>query len=89
MSIAKFNSCVVVEENPMVKRREALYRLVNENMFNKNSETTIIAALTKIAFIDYLLGVDVMDNTRLNKMIINLNNNRGTNYELTDFYIRF
>jgi len=89
MSIAKFNSCVVVEENPMVKRREALYRLVNENMYNQNSETTIIAALTKIAFIDYLLGVDVMDNTRLNKMIITINNNRGTNYELTDFYIRF
>jgi len=89
MNISKFNSCVVIEENPMVKRRESLYRLVNENMYNQNSETTIIAALTKIAFIDYLLGVDVMDNTRLNTMITNLNNNRSTNLQLTDFYIRF
>lgn len=89
MNISKFNSCVVIEETPMVKRRESLYRLVNENMENHNLETTVIAALTKIAFIDYLLGVDVMDNTRLNKMIITINNTRGTKYELTDFYIRF
>lgn len=49
----------------------------------------MIAALSKIAFIDYMLGLDVMENHRLNSMINVVNSNRGPNHQLTDFYIRF
>ncbi|WP_407728523.1 hypothetical protein ACJMCD_28165 (plasmid) [Priestia megaterium] len=52
-------------------------------------ETLMIATLSKIAFIDYLLGLDVMENKRLESMINVVNSNRNTNHQLTDFYIRF
>ena len=52
-------------------------------------ETLMITTLSKIAFIDYLLGLDVMENKRLESMINVVNSNRNTNHQLTDFYIRF
>ncbi|MED4287479.1 hypothetical protein [Priestia megaterium] len=73
----------------MIHRREELYKLVNEIMDQHDLETLMNATLTKIAFIDYLMGVDVMENKRLNSMIDVVNSNRKPNYQLTDFYIRF
>lgn len=89
MSIIKLNKCVAVEEKTMIHRREELYKLVNEIMDQHDLETLMNATLTKIAFIDYLMGVDVMENKRLNSMIDVVNSNRKPNYQLTDFYIRF
>ncbi len=40
----------------------------------------MIATLSKIAFIDYMLGLDVMENKRLASMINAVNNNRNTNH---------
>lgn len=89
MSIHKIDRSVIVEEKAMRHRKNELYKLVNEIMDQKDLETLMIATLTKIAFIDYMLGLDVMENNRLNSMIDVVNSNRGTNHELHDFYIRF
>jgi hypothetical protein len=62
---------------------------VGEIMDQHDLETLMIAALSKIAFIDYMLGLDVMENHRLNSMINIVNSNHGPNHQLTDFYIRF
>ncbi|MBU8855424.1 hypothetical protein BGM24_25995 [Bacillus sp. FJAT-26377] len=89
MSISRFEKSVVLEEKVMVHRREELYKLVNEIMDQQDLETLMIATLSKIAFIDYLLGIDVKENKRLNSMINVVNSNRNTDHQLTDFYIRF
>ncbi|MGN7485315.1 hypothetical protein ACTHPB_27735 [Priestia megaterium] len=89
MSIHKIDRSVVIEEKAMRHRKDELYKLVNEIMDAPDLETLMIATLTKIAFIDYQLGLDVMENHRLNSMIDVVNRNRGTNHELHDFYIRF
>lgn len=49
----------------------------------------IFATLHNIAFCDYLLGKEVKDNKRLNSLLDVVNQRRKTNYELTDFHIRF
>ncbi|WP_407728469.1 hypothetical protein ACJMCD_28505 (plasmid) [Priestia megaterium] len=89
MSIFKIDTSVVVDEKAMRHRKDELYKLANEIMDQHDLETLMIATLSKIAFIDYLLGLDVMENKRLESMIIVVNSNRGTNHHLTDFYIRF
>ncbi|MDD9791678.1 hypothetical protein [Priestia megaterium] len=89
MSFFKIDRSVVVDEKAMRHRKDELYKLVNEIMDQRDLETLMIATLSKIAFIDYLLGLDVMGNKRLGSMINVVNSNRNTNYQLTDFYIRF
>ena len=89
MSIFKIDRSVVVDEKAMRHRKDELYKLVNEIMDQRDLETLMIATLSKIAFIDYLLDLDVMENKRLESMINVVNSNRGTNHQLTDFYIRF
>ncbi|MDF2053163.1 hypothetical protein [Priestia megaterium] len=89
MSIFKIDRSVVVDEKAMRHRKDELYKLVNELMDQRDLETLMIATLSKIAFIDYLLGLDVMENKRLESMINVVNSNRNTNHQLTDFYIRF
>lgn len=89
LSVFKIDRSVVVDEKAMRHRKDELYKLVNEIMDQHDLETLMVATLSKIAFIDYLLGLDVMENNRLNSMIDVVNRNRGTNHQLTDFYIRF
>jgi hypothetical protein len=90
MSVFKIDRSVVVDEKAMRHRKDELYKLVNEIMDQHDLETLMIATLSKIAFIEvYLLGLDVMENKRLNSMINVVNSNRNTNHQLTDFYIRF
>lgn len=89
MSIFKIDRSVVVDEKAMRHRKDELYKLVNEIMDQHDLETLMIATLSKIAFIDYMLGLDVMENKRLESMINVVNSSRGTNHQLTDFYIRF
>jgi len=89
MSIFKIDRSVVVDEKSMRFRKDELYKLVNEIMDQYDLETLMITTLSKIAFIDYLLGLDVMENKRLESMINVVNSNRNTNHQLTDFYIRF
>ena len=89
MSVFKIDRSVVIEEKAMRHRKEELYKLVGEIMDQRDLETLMINTLSKIAFIDYLLGTDVMENNRLISMINVANSNRGTNHQLTDFYIRF
>ncbi|WP_377570809.1 hypothetical protein [Priestia sp. YIM B13490] len=89
MSVFKIDRSVVVDEKAMRHRKGELYKLVNEIMDQHDLETLMIATLSKIAFIDYLLGLDVMENKRLESMINVVNSNRNTNHQLTDFYIRF
>jgi len=89
MSVHKVDRSVLIEEKAMRHRKDELYKLVGEIMDQHDLETLMIAALSKIAFIDYMLGLDVMENHRLNSMINVVNSNRGPNHQLTDFYIRF
>lgn len=89
MSVFKIDRSVVVDEKAMRHRKDELYKLVNEIMDQHDLETLMISTLSKIAFIDYLLGLDVMENKRLESMINVVNSNRNTNHQLTDFYIRF
>jgi len=89
MSIFKIDRSVVVDEKSMRFRKDELYKLVNEIMDQHDLETLMITTLSKIAFIDYLLGLDVMENKRLESMINVVNSNRNTNHQLTDFYICF
>jgi len=89
MSVFKIDRSVVIEEKAMRHRKNELYKLANEIMDQKDLETLMIATLSKIAFIDYMLGLDVMENKRLESMINVVNSNRNTNHELHDFYIRF
>ncbi|MED4156375.1 hypothetical protein [Priestia aryabhattai] len=89
MSILKIDRSVVVDEKAMRHRKDELYKLANEIMDQRDLETLMIATLSKIAFIDYLLGLDVMENKRLESMINVVNSNHNTNHQLTDFYIRF
>ena len=89
MSVFKIDRSVVVDEKAMRHRKDELYKLVNEIMDQHDLETLMIATLSKIAFIDYLLDLDVMENKRLESMINVVNSNHGTNHQLTDFYIRF
>lgn len=89
VSIFKIDRSVVVDEKAIRHRKDELYKLVNEIMDQHDLETLMIATLSKIAFIDYMLGLDVMENKRLESMINMVNSNRNTNHQLTDFYIRF
>jgi hypothetical protein len=89
MSIFKIDRSVVIDEKAMRHRKDELYKLVNEIMDQHDLETLMIATLSKIAFIDYMLGLDVMENKRLESMINVINMNRKTNHQLKDFYIRF
>lgn len=89
MSVFKIDRSVVIEEKAMRHRKDELYKLVNEIMDQKDLETLMTSTLSKIAFIDYMLGLDVMENKRLESMINVVNSNRNTNHQLTDFYIRF
>lgn len=89
MSVFKIDRSVVVDEKAMRHRKDELYKLVNEIMDQLDLETLMVATLSKIAFVDYLLGLDVMENKRLESMINVVNSNRNTNHQLTDFYIRF
>ncbi|MGR9527698.1 hypothetical protein ACSS31_28980 (plasmid) [Priestia megaterium] len=89
MSLFSIDRSIVIEEKAMRHRKNELYKLANEIMDQKDLETLMIATLSKIAFIDYMLGLDVMENKRLESMINVVNSNRGTNHQLTDFYIRF
>ncbi|MFP3667763.1 hypothetical protein SB717_21690 [Priestia sp. SIMBA_032] len=89
MSVQKIDRSMLIEEKAVRFRKDELYKLVNEIMEQYDLETLMIATLTKIAFIDYLLGLDVMENKRLESMINVVNSNRGRNHQLTDFYIRF
>lgn len=89
MSVFNIDRSVVIEEKAMRHRKDELYKLVREIMDQHDLETLMIATLSKIAFIDYMLGLDVMENKRLESMINVVNMNRGTNHQITDFYIRF
>jgi hypothetical protein len=89
VSTFKIDRSVVVDEKAMRDRKDELYKLVNEIMDQHDLDTLMIATLSKIAFIDYMLGLDVMENKRLESMINVVNSSRGTNHQLTDFYIRF
>ena len=89
LSVFKIDRSVVVDEKAMRHRKDELYKLVNEIMDQHDLEALMVATLSKIAFIDYLLGLDVMENKRLESMINIVNSSRNTNHQLTDFYIRF
>ncbi|MGG3700152.1 hypothetical protein ABEU98_26045 [Priestia megaterium] len=89
MSIFKIDRSVVIEEKAMRHRKNELYKLVNEIMDQHDLETLMVSTLSKIAFIDYMLELDVMENKRLESMINVVNSNHNTNHQLTDFYIRF
>lgn len=89
MTVHKIDRSVVIEEKAMRHRKGELYKLVGEIMDQQDLETLMVATLSKIAFIDYMLGLDVMESHHLNSMINVVNSNRGTNHQLTDFYIRF
>ena len=89
MSVQKIDRSILIDEKAMRFRKDELYKLVNEIMDQHDLETLMISTLTKIAFIDYMLGLDVMENKRLESMINVVNSNRGTKHELHDFYIRF
>ncbi|MGE1197563.1 hypothetical protein ACQJ18_22980 [Priestia megaterium] len=65
MSVHKVDRSVLIEEKAMRQRKDELYKLVGEIMDQHDLETLMIAALSKIAFIDYMLGLDVMENHRL------------------------
>lgn len=49
----------------------------------------IFATLHNIAFCDYLLGKEVKENKRLNSLLDVVNKRRKTDYQLSDFHIRF
>ncbi|MBZ6485112.1 hypothetical protein [Priestia aryabhattai] len=89
MTVHKIDRSVVIEEKAMRHRKGELYKLVGEIMDQQDLETLMVATLSKIAFMDYMFGLDVMKSHRLNSMINVVNSNRGTNHQLTDFYIRF
>ncbi|PED63434.1 hypothetical protein COE08_00905 [Priestia megaterium] len=89
MSVFKIDRSVVIEEKAMRHRKDELYKLVNEIMDHHDLEALMISTLSKIAFIDYMLGLDVMENKRLESIVNVVNSNRNTNHQLTDFYIRF
>ncbi|MGG0552588.1 hypothetical protein ABEY55_08365 [Priestia aryabhattai] len=89
MTVHKIDRSVVIEEKAMRHRKGELYKLVGEIMDQQDLETLMVATLSKIAFIDYMLGIDVIESHRLNSMINVVNSNHGTNHQLTDFYIRF
>ena len=89
MSVQKIDRSILIDEKAMRLRKNELYKLVNEIMDQHDLETLMIATLSKIAFVDYLLGLDVMENKRLESMLNVVNNERGTNHQLHDFYIRF
>lgn len=88
MSIYNRDKSVVIEEKALIHRREELYKLVNEIMEEKSLEELMIVTLANIAFIDYLLGVEVKENKRLNSMLHFVNQKRATNYTLSDFHIK-
>ena len=89
LSVFKIDRSVVVDEKAMRHRKDELYKLANEIMDQDDLETLMIATLSTIAFIDYMLGLDVMENKRLESLINVVNSNRNTNHQLTEFYIRF
>ncbi|PES93745.1 hypothetical protein CN510_17365 [Priestia megaterium] len=89
MGISKFDKCVVIEEKIIKGRIEQFYKLINETIDEPDLEKMIFATLHNIAFCDYLLGKEVKDNKRLNSLLDVVNKRRKTNYELTDFHIRF
>ncbi|WP_243550615.1 hypothetical protein [Priestia megaterium] len=89
MSISKFDKCVVIEEKMIKGRIEQFYKIINEAIDEPDLDKMIFATLHNIAFCDYLLGKEVKDNKRLNSLLDVVNKRRKTNYELTDFYIRF
>jgi len=89
MSVQKIDRSILIAEKDVRFRKDELYKLVSEIMDQHDLETLMVSTLTKIAFIDYLLGLDVMENKRLESMLNVVNNERGTNHQLHDFYIRF
>ncbi|PED63958.1 hypothetical protein [Priestia megaterium] len=89
MNVQKIDRSILIDEKSMRFRKNELYKLVNEIMDQHDLETLMVCTLSKIAFIDYLLGLDVMENKRLESTLNVVNSNRGTNHELHDFYIRF
>ena len=89
MSVQKIDRSILIAEKDVRFRKDELYKLVSEIMDQHDLETLMVSTLTKIAFIDYLLGLDVMENKRLESTLNVVNRNRGTNHELHDFYIRF
>ena len=89
MDISKFDKCVVIEETIIKGRIEQFYKIINETIDKPDLDKMIFATLHNIAFCDYLLGKEVKDNKRLNSLLDVVNKRRKTNYELTDFHIRF
>ncbi|PGX43502.1 hypothetical protein COE67_06580 [Priestia megaterium] len=89
MSISKFDKCVVIEEKIIKGRIEQFYKIINETIDEPELDKMIFATLHNIAFCDYLLGKEVKDNKRLNSLLDVVNKRRKTDYQLSDFHIRF
>jgi len=89
MSISKFDKCVVIEEKIIKGRIEQFYKIINETIDEPDLDKMIFATLHNIAFCDYLLGKEVNDNKRLNSLLDVVNKRRKTDYQLSDFHIRF
>lgn len=89
MGISKFDKCVVIEETIIKGRIEQFYKIINETIDKPDLDKMIFATLHNIAFGDYLLGKEVKDNKRLNSLLDVVNKRRKTDYQLSDFYIRF
>ncbi|MBN8253634.1 hypothetical protein ABEP17_18000 [Priestia flexa] len=89
MSISKFDKCVVIEERIIKGRIEQFYKIINETIDEPELDKMIFATLNNIAFFDYLLGKEVKENKRLNSLLDVVNKRRKTDYQLSDFHIRF
>lgn len=89
MSISKFDKCVVIEEKIIKGRIEQFYKIINETIDEPDLDKMIFVTLHNIAFCHYLLGKEVKDNKRLNSLLDVVNKRRKTDYQLSDFHIRF
>lgn len=89
MSISRFDKSVVIEEKTLIGRREHFYKIIDEIINEEDLERMIFNTLHHIAFCDYLLGVEVKENERLNSLLDVVNRKRKTDYQLSDFHIRF
>ncbi|MEQ7807713.1 hypothetical protein [Priestia aryabhattai] len=89
MSISKFDKCIVIEEKIIKGRIEQFYKIINETIDEPDLDKMIFATLHNIAFFDHLLGKEVKDNKRLNSLLDVVNKRRKTDYQLSDFNIRF
>lgn len=89
MSIHKFDKSIVIEEKTLISRRDQFYKIIHDIVDEEDLELMLITTLHSIAFCDYLLGIEVEDNKRLNSLINIVNDKCNTTYNLLDFHVHF